>query len=218
MFGERRQKLLPEHLVKGVVGLRARGRAASLDSSTERLLKEMYTPQFSVPGQVAAYGLGLSIQPWHGGTFLNHAGGGYGYSAQHYWMPEYGIGVVVLANAQSGSLASDIADRVMLKMIEGREGSVPPNQPWDFSAASRVTVEPDLLRRFAGTYKTRFGLMTFQDPGPDDACGVEAALHGRGERGSDGRDQHCEDPTPDLSGELLPPQGRAREAAVPPAR
>lgn len=126
------------------------------------LIKEMTTPQFTAPGQVAGYGLGLAIQPWYGGTFLNHAGGGYGYSTQQYWMPEYQIGVVVLTNAQSGSLSSDIADRVMLKMIEAKKGSVPPNQFLAFANKPAVILEPNLLRRFEGTYKSRFNLVRFE--------------------------------------------------------
>lgn len=129
---------------------------------SEKLLTEMYQPQFAVPGQVAGYGLGINTQPWSGGTFLTHAGGGYGYSTQQYWMPEYGIGVVVLTNAQSGSLSSDIADRVMLKMIEAKKGSVPPNKPSDFSDKPIVNPEPNLLRRLDGTYKSRFNLVTFK--------------------------------------------------------
>jgi hypothetical protein len=80
-------------------------------------------------------------------------------------MPEYQIGVVVLSNAQSGSLTSDIADRVILKMIEAKKGSIPPNQPWDFSVQPMANVEPNLLRRLEGTYKSRFNLVTFKFEG-----------------------------------------------------
>src|SRR6185436_7196670 len=125
------------------------------------LLKEMARLQFAAPGQVAGYGLGLAIQPWYGSTFLSHAGSGYGYSTQQYWMPEYQIGVVVLTNSQSGTLSSDIADRVMLKMIEAKKGSVPPNQFLAFADKPAVTLEPNLLRRFEGTYKSRFNLVKF---------------------------------------------------------
>ena len=129
---------------------------------SEQLLNEMRTPQFAAPGQIAGYGLGLNTQPWYGGTFLNHAGGGYGYSTQQYWMPEYQIGVVVLSNAQSGSLTSDIADRVILKMIEAKNGSVPPNKPAIFSDKPTINLAANLLRRLEGTYKSRFNLVTFK--------------------------------------------------------
>ena len=140
----------------------AGARVAGKRLISAKLVKEMATIQFPAPGQVAGYGLGLAIQPWYGATFLSHAGSGYGYSTQQYWMPEYQIGVVVLTNAQSGSLSSDIADRVMLKMIEAKKGSVPPNQFLAFADKPAVTLEPNLLRRFEGTYKSRFNLVTFE--------------------------------------------------------
>ena len=65
-------------------------------------LKAMYTPQFPLPGQKAGYGLGVNSRPYHGATLLFHGGGGYGYSTDQRWVPEYKVGVVILSNGDGG--------------------------------------------------------------------------------------------------------------------
>src|SRR5262249_24497528 len=69
----------------------------------EDLLKEMYTPQFPVEGQVGGDGLGIMSEPLHSGTLLQHGGAGGGYLTSQMWTPEYQVGVVVLMNSETSN-------------------------------------------------------------------------------------------------------------------
>ena len=129
---------------------------------SKELLQEMYKIQFPVAGQTSGYGLGLNVQPFYGGTFLNHSGGGFGYSTQQYWMPEYNIGVVVMANAQSGSMVQGIADRALLLMMQAKNGAVPRDKPVTYAVAPVVTLSAPHLHQLEGTYKSRNNLVTFR--------------------------------------------------------
>ncbi len=77
-------KFVSFHLAGGV----ARGRRLA----SAAVLKEMYTPQFALPGQKAGYALGVTSRPYHGATLVFHGGSGYGYSTDQRWAPEYGMG------------------------------------------------------------------------------------------------------------------------------
>lgn len=130
----------------------------------ESLLKEMYTPQFAIEGQLGGYGLGIAMyQRRDGATVFNHGGGGYGYSAIQMWMPEYQIGAVVLTNSsQGGAVTNTIANRAFDLMVETKAGSVPPIKALKFTDKPTVTVDLQLLRRLEGTYKPRGGLVSFK--------------------------------------------------------
>lgn len=62
----------------------------------KEFLREMYRPVIT-PG----YGLGLAIIDQAGRLAFNHNGGGFGWAASMTWYPQYGIGCVILANAQT---------------------------------------------------------------------------------------------------------------------
>jgi hypothetical protein len=47
------------------------------------------------------YGLGTYVDSLNGTYYLNHNGGGFGYSSSILWLPEYSIGCVVLSNKQA---------------------------------------------------------------------------------------------------------------------
>jgi CubicO group peptidase (beta-lactamase class C family) len=134
--------------------------------ATAELLKEMYTPQFTLPGQKAGYALGVTSRPYHGATLLFHGGGGYGYSTDQRWVPEYGVGVVVLSNGQEGdNFVADLADRTLQAMIRVKHGSVPLDEPLPWTREPSVTVKPDDLRQLEGTYLVGAQLTTFRARG-----------------------------------------------------
>ena len=130
----------------------------------ESLLKEMYTPQFAIEGQLGGYGIGIAMyQRRDGATVLNHGGGGYGYSAIQMWIPQYQLGVVVLTNSsEGGALTNTIANRASDLMIEAKTGSVPAIKTFRFTDKPTVSVSPELLRRLEGTYKPRGDLVSFK--------------------------------------------------------
>ena len=105
------------HLAGGIVGDRR-----LIGSET---LRAMYTPQFPRPGQEAGYGLGVNSRPYHGATLLFHGGGGYGYSTDQRWVPEYKFGVVTLSNGDGGDdFVADLADKALSDMIRAKLGSL----------------------------------------------------------------------------------------------
>lgn len=131
---------------------------------SEDLLKEMTTPQFPVEGQNGGYGLGIFNVASFGATKLLHSGGGYGYSADQRWMPDYGIGAVVLTNQQRGLAASALTNSALELMIRAKYGDIP--QVRAIASVNRpvFSLAPELLRRLEGTYKAG-GLVTFRVEG-----------------------------------------------------
>ena len=138
-------KFISFHLAGGIV----KGRHfLSADA-----LKAMYTPQFPLPGQKAGYGLGVNSRPYHGGTLVFHGGGGYGYSTDQRWVPEYKVGVVILSNGDGGdNFVAELAERAMTGLIRAKQGHLPPNAPHPWEREPVITPEVEELRRLEGKY------------------------------------------------------------------
>lgn len=73
-------------------------------------LNKMYTIGFF------NYGLGTYIGKIDGIYFLNHNGGGYGYSSAMLWYPEYNVGAVMLCN--SNCAAFDVSRAILNMYVE----------------------------------------------------------------------------------------------------
>lgn len=134
-------------------------RGAPLVSNS--LFTEMAQPQFAVTGQIGGYGLGLYKVASFGATKLLHSGGGYGYSADQRWIPEYGIGAVAVMNQQRGLAASSLTNSALELMIKTKYGEVPRNKPASLTNQSIVSLAPESMKRFEGTYKGG-GLVSFE--------------------------------------------------------
>ncbi len=116
-------------------------------------LRSMYTPQFPRPGQKAGYGLGVNSRPYHGATLLFHGGGGYGYSTDQRWVPEYKIGVVTLSNGDGGdNFVADLADQALKDMIRAKRGTLPPDELLPWTREPIIAHKPEDLRRLEGSY------------------------------------------------------------------
>ena len=117
------------------------------------VLRAMYTPQYPQPGQKAGYGLGVNSRPYHGATLLFHGGGGYGYSTDQRWVPEYKVGVVILSNGDGGdNFVADLADRALQEIIRAKRGILPPDEPLPWTREPIITPNLEGLRRLEGTY------------------------------------------------------------------
>jgi hypothetical protein len=127
----------------------------------EALLKEMYTPQFPIEGQIGGYGLGIASEPLHRGTLLQHGGGGYGYLTSQAWTPEYQVGVVLLTNSTS-SEPYKISKNVLQAMIKVK---FPQTESGKLTDKPIVTLDARSLQRVAGTYKPRGSAVTFKVKG-----------------------------------------------------
>lgn len=78
---------------------------------TPRTLKALHSPQTLIPldgalpgVRMLAYGVGWRLRPHSGGTLIDHGGNTLGHSVVAGFMPESGIGVVVLCNAAFSTL------------------------------------------------------------------------------------------------------------------
>jgi CubicO group peptidase (beta-lactamase class C family) len=148
-------KFVAFHLAGGVAGGR---RLVAAD-----VLRTVYAPQFTLPGQKAGYALGVTSRPYHGGTLVFHGGGGYGYSTDQRWVPEYGLGVVVLANGEAGdNFVAELADRTLQALIVAKRGSLPRDEPFPWTREPSVTPTAAELRRLEGNYLVGAQLTKFR--------------------------------------------------------
>ena len=174
-------------------------------------LRTMYTPQFPQARQKAGYGLGVNSRPYHGATLIFHGGGGYGYSTDQRWVPEYKVGVVTLSNGDGGdNFVADLADQALKDMIRAKLGSLPADDPLPWTREPIITSNIEDLRRLEGSYLVGAQLTAFRLEG--DRLHVV-----RGKR-SEPLDAHS--PTrfsrgPNLYEFLFDDRGRVREVQNP---
>lgn len=87
-----------------------------LVSRENLLLRRM--PNIAV-GEDVQYGMGLVIDKHSGITVINHSGGRPGYESFMFWLPDYGIGAVILTNSDAGSELMDPFARKLLEQVFG---------------------------------------------------------------------------------------------------
>ena len=81
---------------------------------------ERYKPQVMV-GEDVSYGMGLFIDRQYGITVASHGGDMLGFHSNMIWLPEYGVGVTILTNADAGVLLRGPLQRKLLEVIfDGR--------------------------------------------------------------------------------------------------
>lgn len=84
-----------------------------------RLLDEALVDTMYTSSPVSnTYGLGIEIIEKHNTYYLKHDGGGFGFLTIMAWYPEYGIGCIVLTNAQDRNLHFNISNDILDSLIE----------------------------------------------------------------------------------------------------
>jgi CubicO group peptidase (beta-lactamase class C family) len=69
----------------------------------------------------ATYGMGLMVDKTYGVTVVHHGGDLIGFHSDMMWLPEYGVGAVVLTNGDPGWLIRTIFQRKLLEVLfDGR--------------------------------------------------------------------------------------------------
>lgn len=53
-------------------------------------------------GQDSTYGMGLEVSTRHGTPVVHHGGHMFGFLSDMMWLPEHGVGAVVLTNSETG--------------------------------------------------------------------------------------------------------------------
>ena len=126
-----------------------------------------YAPQIMV-GEDVAYGMGLFVDKQYGVTVASHGGDMLGFHSNMTWLPEYGIGVTILTNADAGVLLRGPLQRKLLEVVfDGKP-----------EADERLVVS--IANRKAQAAKTR-ELLTL--PVPADAIRPLAAIYASPELG-----------------------------------
>jgi hypothetical protein len=113
----------------------------------------MYRPPFSGRGQELGYGLGVAVVEMGDRVALGHSGGGFGFLSDAYWLPDVGVGVVVVTNSADHPLQFDLARRVLLGLAgeSHRSRQEPSSAP---GPKTEAVPEPSALR-IAGTYNSK---------------------------------------------------------------
>lgn len=95
------------------------GRGRAPDGSvliSEPNWAERYKPQVTV-GEDVSYGMGLFVDRQYGITVASHGGDMLGFHSNMIWLPEFGIGVTILTNADAGVLLRGPLERKLLELV-----------------------------------------------------------------------------------------------------
>lgn len=73
-------------------------------------------------GKEATYGMGLMVDTRYGTPVVHHGGDLSGFHSDMMWLPEHGVGAVVLTNADPGWVIRDVFQRKLLEVLfDGRD-------------------------------------------------------------------------------------------------
>jgi CubicO group peptidase (beta-lactamase class C family) len=136
-----------------------KGRYKGLQIISEGNLHQMQTPQMVIQEMVpslaaftrydevghASYGLGWFVQPYRGHNVIHHGGNIDGFSALVSFMPQRGIGVVVLTNRNGNPLPTIVAYNAYDRLLELDE------LPW----SRRIKEEADRLKEAGAKAKEK---------------------------------------------------------------
>lgn len=127
----------------------------------ESLLRERRLPQVT-SGLNEYYGMGLKIDEQWGVTVIHHGGTTAGYKTDMIWLPDHGVGAVILINSDTGSVLRAAFRRRLLEILfDGVPTAVPdlksfaPNLRADITESRpslTVPAAPEHAARLAGTY------------------------------------------------------------------
>ncbi|MGE0551096.1 MAG: serine hydrolase domain-containing protein [Kofleriaceae bacterium] len=94
------------------------------------------TPQVAV-NKDTTYGMGLMVTTKYGVTVVHHGGDMIGYHSDMMWLPEHGVGAVILTNADPGWTIRTLFRRKLLEVLfDGR-----PEADADAAAAAKTFFE-----------------------------------------------------------------------------
>jgi CubicO group peptidase (beta-lactamase class C family) len=123
-------------------------------------LRERRKPQIQI-GEDASYGMGLAINTRYGIPVISHGGSMFGYKSVMVFLPEHGVGAVVLTNADSGGWLTGQFERRLLEVL------------FDGKPEAAEQVKIGAAQRKAARAKWRERLVI--PPAADDAAKLAAA-------------------------------------------
>lgn len=145
------------------------------------LTADLYRVPFPVTGQTSGYALGTVNILAEGRLLRGHSGRGFGYLCDLYWLPDEGLGVVVLTNSTDHSLQGHFASALLGRLVGGGADTVPlPSTPtrWP-DTALRIGLEGEYVGRdsvllVSSTGKGLDMRMDEDAPIPLEFCGQDA--------------------------------------------
>ena len=100
-------------------------------------------PQVSI-GTDVTYGMGLTVNKKYNVTVVNHGGDMIGFHSDMMWLPEHGVGAVVLTNGDGGEHIRSLFQRKLLEVLFGGK----PEADADLaSAAKRIGESRAVFRK-----------------------------------------------------------------------
>lgn len=88
-------------------------------------------------GKDATYGMGLTVHTRYGVTVVSHGGDMIGYHSDMMWLPEHGVGAVILTNGDPGWVIRSIFRRKLLEVLfDGK-----PEADADVAASAKTWFE-----------------------------------------------------------------------------
>jgi CubicO group peptidase (beta-lactamase class C family) len=90
-------------------------------------------PQVAI-GTDITYGMGLTVHKKYGVTVVNHGGDMIGFHSDMMWLPDHGVGAVVLTNGDGGHLIRGLLRRKLLEVLFGGR----PEADADLAAAAKA--------------------------------------------------------------------------------
>ena len=70
-------------------------------------------------GKSVTYGMGLEVDVTYGTPVLHHGGATFGYLSDMMWLPEHGVGAVILTNSDTGGMLLWPFQRKLLELLFG---------------------------------------------------------------------------------------------------
>src|SRR5262249_11105727 len=70
-------------------------------------------------GEKSAYGLGLEVAKGHDVPSIGHNGATLGFTSDAFFMPDHGLGMVVLSNARTGTALNGAIRRRLMELLFG---------------------------------------------------------------------------------------------------
>ncbi|HSR97537.1 MAG TPA: serine hydrolase domain-containing protein [Kofleriaceae bacterium] len=120
-------------------------------------------PQVPI-GKDATYGMGLSVDTTYGTPVVHHGGATFGYQSDMLWLPEHGVGAVILTNGTLGGVLQAVFRRKLLELLfDGRSEAeanlaATAKSQLDELAAERkqlaIPADPDEVAKLAPKYKS----------------------------------------------------------------
>jgi CubicO group peptidase (beta-lactamase class C family) len=114
-------------------------------------LRARYQPKVML-GEDATYGMALMVEKRYGIPVVHHGGDMPGYHSDMIWLPDHGVGAVILTNADSGVILRGLLQRRLLEVL------------FDGKPEAEETLNGAVARRKAAIAKERERLVVPADP------------------------------------------------------